>query len=63
MTSGGPARRSGHNETGINTGTGVTVKISGGCLVLMADSNKMQVFREELYQIKQAVKGMMDILI
>jgi toxic protein SymE len=48
---------------GFNTGTGVTVKISDGCLVVMADSNEMQELREAFYQVKQAVKGMRDVLV
>ncbi|HHR0528956.1 TPA: SymE family type I addiction module toxin, partial [Escherichia coli] len=42
------------------TGRGVTVKISEGCLTIIADSDEMQELREELYQVKQAVKGMRD---
>ncbi|EFN1903152.1 toxin SymE, type I toxin-antitoxin system family protein, partial [Escherichia coli] len=40
--------------------TGVTVKISEGCLILLADNNEVQELRRELYQVKQAVKGMRD---
>ncbi|EPY2099695.1 SymE family type I addiction module toxin [Escherichia coli] len=47
-------------ETGFDTGRGVTVKISEGCLTIIADSDEMQELREELYQVKQAVKGMRD---
>ena len=47
-------------EAGFNTGRGVTVKISEGCLTIIADSDEMQELREELYQVKQAVKGMRD---
>ncbi|EFN7370694.1 SymE family type I addiction module toxin [Escherichia coli] len=39
-------------------GTGVTVKISEGCLILIADCNEVQELREELYQVKKVVKGM-----
>ncbi|WP_262410003.1 type I toxin-antitoxin system SymE family toxin [Escherichia albertii] len=42
---------------GFDTGTGVTVKISEGCLILIADSNKVQELREQLYQVKQSVRG------
>ncbi|WP_434481161.1 SymE family type I addiction module toxin [Escherichia ruysiae] len=38
--------------------TGVNVKISEGCLILLADNNEVQELRRELYQVKQAVKGM-----
>lgn len=44
-------------EAGFDTGRGVTVKISEGCLTIIADSDEMQELREELYQVKQAVKG------
>ncbi|EBS7636877.1 type I addiction module toxin, SymE family [Salmonella enterica] len=45
-------------EAGFEIGTGVTVKISEGCLILLADNNEVQELRRELYQVKQAVKGM-----
>jgi len=44
-------------EAGFEIGTGVTVKISEGCQILLADSNEVQELRRELYQVKQAVKG------
>ncbi|HEA6332335.1 TPA: type I toxin-antitoxin system SymE family toxin [Escherichia coli] len=47
-------------EAGFDTGRGVTVKISEGCLTIIADSDEMQELREELYQVKQAVKGIRD---
>ena len=34
------------------------MKISEGCLTIIADSDEMQELREELYQVKQVVKGM-----
>ncbi|EHS3878187.1 toxin SymE, type I toxin-antitoxin system family protein, partial [Escherichia coli] len=37
-----------------------TVKISEGCLILLADNNEVQELRRELYLVKQAVKGMRD---
>ncbi|RXO32750.1 hypothetical protein D0525_23625 [Salmonella enterica] len=43
--------------TGFSTGTGVTVKISDGCIVLMAENNEVQELREQLYQVKKAFKG------
>ncbi|EHE9877375.1 hypothetical protein PFV29_004103 [Escherichia coli] len=45
-------------EAGFEIGTGVTVKIPGGCLILLADNNEVQELRRELYQVKQSVKGM-----
>ena len=42
------------------TGANITVKISEGCLILLADNNEVQELRRELYQVKQAVKGMRD---
>ncbi len=47
-------------RSGFEIGTGVTVKISEGCLTIIADSDEVQELREELYQVKQAVKGMRD---
>ncbi|EOU9710277.1 SymE family type I addiction module toxin [Salmonella enterica] len=47
-------------EAGFDTGRGVTVKISQGCIVLMADNNEVQELREEIYKVKQVVKGMRD---
>ncbi|WP_433797935.1 SymE family type I addiction module toxin [Escherichia marmotae] len=47
-------------EAGFEIGTGVIVKIPEGCLILHADSNEVQKLRRELYQVKQAVKGMRD---
>ncbi|HHE1767817.1 TPA: SymE family type I addiction module toxin [Salmonella enterica subsp. enterica serovar Strathcona] len=50
-------------EAGFETGRSVTVKISQGCLVLMADNNEVQELREQLYQAKQVVKGVKDVLV
>ncbi|EDD8385610.1 type I addiction module toxin, SymE family [Salmonella enterica subsp. enterica serovar Schwarzengrund] len=50
-------------EAGFETGRGVTVKISQGCIVLMADNNEVQELREQLYQAKRVVKGMKDVLV
>ncbi|ELD0417686.1 type I toxin-antitoxin system SymE family toxin [Escherichia coli] len=47
-------------EAGFEIGTGVTVKISEGCLTIIADSDEVQELREELYQVKQVVKEMRD---
>lgn len=38
----------------------MTVKISQGCIVLMADNNEGQELREQLYQVRQGVKGIKD---
>ncbi|QCV23559.1 SymE family type I addiction module toxin [Salmonella enterica] len=48
-------------EAGFETGRSVTVKISQGCIVLMADSNEEQKLREQLYKAEQVVKGMRDV--
>ncbi|MEN0579812.1 SymE family type I addiction module toxin [Phytobacter palmae] len=45
-------------EAGFETGRGVTVRITEGCLTIIADNNEIQELREELYQVKQVVKGM-----
>ncbi|ASG17905.1 type I toxin-antitoxin system SymE family toxin [Salmonella enterica subsp. enterica] len=50
-------------EAGFDTGRGVTVKISDGCIVLMAESNEVQELREQLYQAEQMVKGIKDVLV
>ncbi|MCW8353623.1 SymE family type I addiction module toxin [Citrobacter portucalensis] len=47
-------------EAGFDTGRGVTVKISQGCIVLMADNNEVRELREQLYQAKQVVRGIKD---
>ena len=47
-------------EAGFDTGQGVTVRITQGCIVLMAESNEVQELREQLYQAKQVVKGIKD---
>ncbi|ECE4575295.1 type I addiction module toxin, SymE family, partial [Salmonella enterica] len=45
-------------EAGFDTGASVTVKSSEGCLTLIAERDEVQELREELYQVKQVVKGM-----
>ena len=40
----------------------VTEKISEGCLTIIADSNKVQALKVELYQFKQAAKVMKDLV-
>ncbi|EGB7237910.1 toxin SymE, type I toxin-antitoxin system family protein, partial [Salmonella enterica] len=36
------------------------VRITVGCLAIIADNNEVQELREELYKVKQVVKGMRD---
>ncbi|EAB1455440.1 SymE family type I addiction module toxin [Escherichia albertii] len=45
-------------EAGFDTGTGVTVRISEGYLIVERD--EVQELREELYQVKQDIRGMRD---
>ena len=49
---------SGHwlTEAGFATGTGVTVKIAGDCIVLIPDSPQDQAIRKELAQIKNVLR-------
>lgn len=44
-------------------GVGVTVKISEGCLILIADCNEVQEQRKELYQVKQIVMWIKETVI
>ncbi|ELX7028111.1 SymE family type I addiction module toxin [Salmonella enterica] len=50
-------------EAGFETGRGVTVKISQGCLTILADNNEVQELREQLYLARQVVKGIKDVLV
>ncbi|WP_318390949.1 SymE family type I addiction module toxin [Enterobacter sp.] len=50
-------------EAGFDTGKGVTVRISEGCIVLIADSNEVQELREQLYQVRQVVKGIKEAVV
>lgn len=43
-------------DAGFDTGTGVTVKIAGDCIVLIPDGDEVQALREQLKQVKQAIK-------
>ncbi|WP_049602417.1 SymE family type I addiction module toxin [Yersinia nurmii] len=43
-------------EAGFVTGTGVTVRISEGCLTIITDNDEVQELREEFYKAKQVVK-------
>jgi len=49
-------------EAGFDTGTGVTVKISERCLIIMADSSEVQALRAELCEVEQVVKGMKKLV-
>ncbi|WP_329958727.1 SymE family type I addiction module toxin [Pluralibacter gergoviae] len=42
-------------EAGFNTGTGVTVKVAGDCIVLIPDSPQEQALREQLAQVKNTL--------
>ncbi|AYH04270.1 SymE family type I addiction module toxin [Pectobacterium parmentieri] len=50
-------------EAGFDTGTGVTVRISQGGIVLIADCNEVQELREQLYQVRQVVKGIKEAVV
>ncbi|MGG8166920.1 SymE family type I addiction module toxin [Klebsiella aerogenes] len=49
-------------EAGFETGRGVTVKITDGCLTNITNNNEMQELREQRYQAKQVVKGIRDVI-
>jgi len=42
-------------EAGFNTGTGVTVKIAGDCIVLIPDNPQEQALKEQLAQVKNTL--------
>nr|WP_277754377.1 SymE family type I addiction module toxin [Rosenbergiella epipactidis] len=42
-------------DAGFETGTGVTVKIAGDCIVLIPDSPQEQELREQLAQVKDTL--------
>lgn len=50
-------------EAGFDTGRGVTVKISEGCIVLIADCDEVQELREQLYQVRKVVKGVKEAVV
>lgn len=50
-------------EAGFDTGRGVTVRISQGCIVLIADGDEVQELREQLYQVRQVVKGIKEAVV
>lgn len=39
------------------------MKITEGCIVLMADNNEMQELHEQVYQARPVMKGMQDVLV
>jgi len=39
------------------------VRISKGGIVLIADGDEVQELREQLYQVRQVVKGIKDVLV
>ncbi|EOE9767065.1 SymE family type I addiction module toxin, partial [Salmonella enterica subsp. enterica serovar Kentucky] len=43
-------------EAGFDTGASVTVKISEGCLILIAETDEVRDLRKELYQVKKSMK-------
>ncbi|EPJ7074599.1 TPA: type I toxin-antitoxin system SymE family toxin [Citrobacter freundii] len=50
-------------EAGFDTGRGVTVRISKGCIVLIADGDEVQALREQLFQVRQVVKGIKEAVV
>lgn len=50
-------------KVGFDIGWSVTLKLSEGDILLMADGNEVQVLREHIYQTKKVVKGIKDVLI
>jgi toxic protein SymE len=47
-------------EAGFTTGKGVSVKIAGDCIVLIPDNDNEHALRQELKQMKQAVKAVKE---
>ncbi|AKW16921.1 TPA: SymE family type I addiction module toxin [Salmonella enterica] len=43
-------------DAGFETGRSVTVKISEGCLILIAETDEVRDLRKELYQVKKSMK-------
>lgn len=41
----------------------MTVKISEGCIVLIADCNEVRELREQLYQVRQVMKGIKEAVV
>lgn len=50
-------------EADFDTGRGVTVRISQGCIVLIADCDEVQELREQLYQVRKVVKGVKEAVV
>ncbi|AKL12522.1 TPA: type I addiction module toxin, SymE family [Kluyvera intermedia] len=50
-------------EAGFDSGRGVTVRILEGCIVLIADCDEVQELREQLYQVRQVVKGIKEAVV
>ncbi|EOU9551951.1 hypothetical protein ACP6PU_004267, partial [Cronobacter dublinensis] len=48
---------------GCGSGRSVTVRITEGCLAIIADNNEVQELREELYKVKQVVKAIKDVVL
>ncbi len=44
-------------EAGFEIGTGVTVKISEGCLILLADNNEVQELRRNFIRLNSQLRG------
>ena len=47
-------------DVGFETGTGVTVKIAGDCIVLIPDNDEVHELRKQLQQVERAFKGMKE---
>ncbi|WP_039057809.1 SymE family type I addiction module toxin [Enterobacter sp. Bisph1] len=50
-------------EAGFDTGRGVTVRISPGCLSIIADNNEVYELRKQLLQALQVVKEVKAVLV
>lgn len=50
-------------EAGFDTERGVTVRITEGGLTIIADNDEVQELWEELYKVKQVVKGIKDAVV
>lgn len=48
-------------EAGFEAVTAVTMKVSAGYRIIIADINEVRELREQLYQAKQVVKGIKGI--
>ena len=55
-----PVRPARPIPSGFDTGTGVTVKIAGDCIVLIPDNGEMKALREEIKQMKNMVKAVKE---